>query len=63
MIRTQVLEHFPGAGKGKKRANKGNVRGGTAARQAVKKSRGVMVVHRKEVIGDDSIEYYFFTRV
>ena len=44
MIRTQVLKHLPGAGKGKRGGSKGNVGGGS-----MKKGRYVRVIEGEEM--------------
>ena len=58
MVRTQVLQHLPGARKGKRGGSKGDVRGG-----AMKKGRYVRVIEGEEVRGDDSVEYLLPTRI
>ena len=44
MIRTQVLKHLPGAGKGETGGSKGNVRGRATARGVMEKDRYVRVI-------------------
>ena len=44
MVRTQVLKHLPGAGKGKRGRNKGDFRGGATARGAREKGGCVRVI-------------------
>ena len=58
MIRTQVLEHLPGAKEGKRGGNKGNIRGGMMV-----KSRYIRIIEEEEVRGDDPIEYFLLTEV
>ena len=63
MIRTQVLKHLPGAGKGERGGSKENVRGRATARGVMKKGRYARVIEGKEVRGDDLIEYLLLTEV
>ena len=58
MIRTQVLKHLPGARKSKGGGNKGDVRGGATAREAMEKDGCVRVIEGEEVGGDDPVEYF-----
>ena len=44
MVRTKVLKHLPGAGKGKRGGNKGAVRRGATARGAREKGGCVRVI-------------------
>ena len=53
MVRIQVLKHLPGAGKGKRRGSKEDVRRG-----AMEKDRCVIVIEGKEVRRDDTVEYF-----
>ena len=57
MIRTQVLKQLPGARKVKRGESKRNVRGGATSREAMEKSRYVIIIKREEVKRDDPIEY------
>ena len=59
MVRTQVLKHLPGVGKGKRGASKGDVRRGATARRAMEKSGYVRVIEREEARRDDSVESFF----
>ena len=56
MVRTQVLKHLPGAGKGKRRGSKEDVRRG-----AMEKSRCDRVTEGEEVRGDDPVKYFLPT--
>ena len=58
MIKTQVLKHFPGTGKGERGGSEGNVRRGATARGAMEKNRHVRVIEGKEVRIDDPVEYF-----
>ena len=58
MVRTQVLKHLPGAGKGKRGGSKGDVRGRTTARGVMEKGGCVRVIEGEEVRGNDPVEYF-----
>ena len=58
MVRTQVLKHLPGAGKGKRGESKGDVRGRATARGAMEKSGCVRVIEGEEVRGNDPVKYF-----
>ena len=58
MVRTQVLKHLLGAGKGKRGGSKGDVRGRTTARGEMEKGGCVRVIEGKEVRGYDQTEYF-----
>ena len=58
MVRTQVLKHLPGAGKGKRRGTKGDVRKGATSRGAMEKGRCVRVIEEEEVKRDDAVKYF-----
>ena len=58
MVRTQVLKHLPGTGKGKGGGSKGDVRRGATAREAMEKGRCVRVIEGEEVRRDDPVEYF-----
>ena len=49
MMRTQILKHLPGAGKGKRGGSKENVRRDATARGAMEKGRYVKVIEEEEV--------------
>ena len=53
VIRTQVLKHFSGAKKCKRGGSDEDVRRGAAAEATEKKSRGVRVIEKEEVRGND----------
>ena len=57
MVRTQVLKHLPGAGKGKRRESKGDV-----IRGAMEKGGCVRVIEGKEVRRDDPVKYFLPAR-
>ena len=63
MIRSQVLKHLPGAGKGERRGSKGNVRRGATARGGMEKSKYVEDIKGEEVRRNDPIEYFLLTGV
>ena len=58
MVRTQVLWHLPGAGKGKKRWSKRDVRGRATARGAMEKGGCVRAIEGEEVRRNDPVEYF-----
>ena len=58
MVRTQVLNHLPGARKGKRRGSKGDVRRGVTARGAMEKGGCVRVIEEEEVRRDDPVENF-----
>ena len=58
MVRTQVLKHLPGAGKGKRGESKGDTRRGATARRAMEKGRYVGVIDGEEVRREDPVEYF-----
>ena len=65
MIKTKVLKHLPGAGKGERGWSKGNVRGGATAKGAIEKSRycasGSLRGRRSEEMTE--FEYFLPTEV
>ena len=63
MVRTQVLKHLPGAGKGKRGGSKGDARRGATARGAMEKGGCVRVIEGEEVRRDDPVEYFLPTGV
>ena len=58
MVRTQVLYHLPGAGKGKRRGSKGDVRERATARGAIEKGKCVRVIEGEEVRRNDPVVYF-----
>ena len=58
MVRTQVLKHLPGAKKGKRRGNKGDVRRGATARGVMEKGGCVRVIKGEEVRRDNPVKYF-----
>ena len=58
MVRTKVLKHLPGAGKGKRRGSKGDVRGRTTARGAIEKGECVRVIDGEEVRRNDPVKHF-----
>ena len=58
MVRTKVLKHFSGAGKGKRRGGKGDVRRRATARVAMEKGGSVKVIEGEEVRRDDPVEIF-----
>ena len=48
----------PGAGKGKRRGSKGDVRRGATASGVMEKGRCVRVIEGEEVRGDNPVEYF-----
>ena len=55
------MKHFPGARKGQRGGSKEDVSGGATAIATMEKGDCVRVIVRKEVRGDDLIEYFFPT--
>ena len=58
MVRTQVLWHLPGAGKGKRGGSKEDVRGRTTARGAMEKGGCFRVIEGEEVRRNDPVKYF-----
>ena len=58
MVRTQVLNHLPGARKSKRGRSKGDVRRGATARGAMEKGGCVKVIEGEEVRRNDPVEYF-----
>ena len=63
MIRIQVLKHLPEAREGQRKKSKGDARRGATAKEAIKKSRYVTVIEKKEVRRDNPIECFLPTGV
>ena len=63
MVRTKVLKHLPGAGKGKGGGSKGDVRRGATTSGAMGKGECVRVIEGEEVRGDEPVEYFLPTGV
>ena len=63
MIRYQVLKHLPGEKKGERGGSKGDVGRITTVSGSMEKSRYVRVIERKEVRGNDLIEYFLPTGI
>ena len=61
MVRTQVLKHIPGAGKGKRGGSEGDVRGRATARGAMEKGGCVRVIEGEEVRRNNPVKYFLPT--
>ena len=59
MVRTQILKPLPGAGKGKRKGSKRDVRRGATARGAMERGGCVRVIEGEKVRRDDPVEYFF----